>query len=116
MKIRSILAVLFLIFAGNSHAEIRLWVTDGVNNGANFGGREGVDAFCNADDNKPDIPNTITRAFISVDENDEIQDMPDKYGIPEDVPIRRPDVVNTLIASNFDALLNADITPPSKRC
>lgn len=109
MKIKYLSAVLFLAFASSSYAEVRLWVSDDSNDG-NFGGREGVDAFCNADEEKPAIADSTTRAFISVNETDEIRDMPTNYNIPTNEVIFGYDGT-TQIADNFTALLNASVTP-----
>ena len=55
----------------------------------NLGGRAGADALCQASANRP-AGYTNVRAFLSVDVNDEIRDMPGNYGIPTNLPIVGP--------------------------
>jgi|GEM_PF-3721973 len=107
MKIKYLSVVLFLAFASSSYAEVRLWASADDNNG-DFGGRAGLDIHCDTDANKPVIANSTTRAFISVNEADEIRDMPANYDIPTDEIIYRADG-ETQIADNFAALLNAPL-------
>ena len=62
-----------------------------ANNGAgvtgNLGGRTGADMECS--DSKPSaLTCTRIRAYLSVDADDEIRDMPDNYDFSIDIPIR----------------------------
>lgn len=87
-------------------ADVRLWVSDTTTQG-DIGGRTGADGVCDSDTNKPAVASSTTRAFISVDTDDEIRDMPSLYNIPSNEVIFRQDGT-TQIAPNFAALLNAD--------
>ena len=111
MKSKSLLAISLLVVTSNLNAEVRLWASQDRNTG-NFGGRAGLDTHCDTDGNKPtpNIANSTTRAFISVDSNDEIRDMPTNYSIPTDEVIYRADGT-TRVAANFTALLNVGSTP-----
>jgi len=68
------------------------------------GGRAGADAMCiNA--NATGLPNA--HAFISVNVNDEIRDMPGNYTVPTALPVVGP--TGTAIANNWTELLNPAI-------
>ena len=93
-------------------ADVRLWVSDTTTQG-DIGGRTGADGVCDSDTNKPAVASSTTRAFISVDTDDEIRDMPSLYNIPSNEVIFRQDGT-TQIAPNYAALLNTtDPTPLS---
>ena len=61
--------------------------------GGNLGGRTGADAICLSSIDNESISmfnnscNSV-RAFISVDSNDEIRDIPSNYSVPTNVPLR----------------------------
>lgn len=103
---KSFLFITLLLLTAHASAEVRLWLSTDSAQG-NFGGRAGLDTHCDTDPNKPVVVGSTTRAFISVDANDEIRDMPSNYSIPANQVIYRRDGV-TQIAANFTALLNAD--------
>lgn len=74
-----------------------------------IGGRSGADVLCGiAAETTPGVPHhAITRAFISVDADDEIRDMPIRYGVPTDRPITSPG--RTIIADDWADLLDGSI-------
>lgn len=74
----------------------------------NLGGRAGADAKCvaAATSMNLDCPFSV-RAFLSVDANDEIRDMPTRYGVPTNSPIRT--IVGTNIQDNWSALLSGSL-------
>lgn len=106
--IKGLILSLFFIFH-HANAEVRLWLSNTTTDG-NIGGRAGADTFCEADSNNPRVAGSQTRAFLSVDANDEIRDMPENYNLPTDETIFRVDGT-TQIATDFAALLNTDTTP-----
>ena len=73
---------------------------------AELGGRSGADLICQQVSNKP-AGYGAYRAFISVNANDEIRDMPTNYGVPTNVPITSPN--GTTIANNWADLLDGNI-------
>ncbi len=73
---------------------------------AELGGRNGADSICQQVSNKP-AGYGAYRAFISVNANDEIRDMPTNYGVPTNVPITSPN--GTTIANNWADLLDGNI-------
>ncbi len=73
--LRVVIAAGFICGHISADVDTRLWVRDGTTNG-NISGCVGVDAFCDSDVNKPVVPDSATRAYISVTATDEIQDMP----------------------------------------
>jgi hypothetical protein len=70
-----------------------------------MGGRSGVDSTCalTLEQNHPTLDCTEVHALIGVSAADRLQQMSVNYGIPGDIPVRRPD--GTDIASNFAALI-----------
>ena len=74
----------------------------------NLGGRTGADALLDADGNKPVACTTATHAFISVDANDSIANMPTTYCFPDNIKIYAPDGI-TIIADNWAALMDSSI-------
>lgn len=106
---RFLMLVLVLAAAPHVSAEVRLWVSATTTNGDLDGGggaRAGADAICDDDANKPTVASSATRAFISIDATDEIQDMPANYGVSTTEVIQRADGT-TQIASDWAALLNS---------
>ena len=101
-----LLLVILFTFSLPVLADVRLWMSGALTSG-NLSGRAGADTFCDSDANKPTVASSTTRAFISVDADDEIRDMPSLYNIPSNEVIFRQDGT-TQIAPNFAALLNAD--------
>ena len=99
-----------LVASHTVNADTRLWLSNSTTDG-NLAGlgtgtiRANADALCDADTGKPTIANSTTHAFMSIDANDEIRDMPTNYTIPTTEPILRADGT-TQIAANFPALLN----------
>jgi hypothetical protein len=76
-----------------------------------LGGRSGADAICNADKSQfPTLTCTHVRAFLSVNDADEIRDMPGNYGVPTNAPVKRPD--GATIDSSFAALLDGNVLVP----
>jgi len=72
----------------------------------NLGGRAGADAICtSAAGGVPGYSNY--RAFLSVNADDEIRDMPANYEVPTNAPIYAPN--HYLIASNWSDLLDGSI-------
>ena len=70
----------------------------------NLGGRAGADQI--AEVNLPDgLTGKTVRAFISVDANDCIRNMPSNYNFPADIPIVNADATHT-IATNWADLLD----------
>jgi hypothetical protein len=55
-----------------------------------WGGRAGLDAICAAKKITLALPQSQSRAYISVSATDEIVTMPARYGIPTNVPIVSP--------------------------
>lgn len=108
--IKELLLSLFLI-SNHANADVRLWLSNTATDG-NIGGRAGADALCVADTNNPLVVGSETRAFLSVNANDEIRDLPENYNVPRDETIFRVDGT-TQIATDFAALLNAETTPLS---
>jgi len=78
----------------------------GVATGGNLGGRAGADNTCQTSANRP-AGRLNVRAFISVDANDEVRDMPANYGVPTNVPIQS--LRGTGIANDWADLLDASI-------
>ena len=74
----------------------------------NLGGRTGADALLDADGNKPVACTTATHAFISVDANDSIANMPTTYCFPDNIKIYAPDGI-TIIADNWADLMDSSI-------
>lgn len=70
-------------------------------------GREGADNLCKNATNKP-AGFSNYRAFISVDANDEIRDMPANYGVPINTPIKGT-TGGTTIANDWADLLDGTI-------
>jgi hypothetical protein len=70
-----------------------------------MGGRSGVDSTCalTLEQQHPTLDCTEVHALIGVSAADRLQQMSVNYGIPGDIPVRRPD--GTDIASNFAALI-----------
>jgi hypothetical protein len=85
--------------------QLVLYDAGGTFNG-NLGGRAGADALCQASGNRP-AGYTNFRAFLSVDVNDEIRDMPGNYGVPTNVPIQGPN--GTQLSPNWAGLLDGSI-------
>jgi len=81
--------------------------TDNVAYEGNLGGRAGADAICAGIAGKP-AGFLNYRAFISVDTNDEIQDMPTLYSVPTNQPIVGSS--GPTIAADWSDLMTADIT------
>ena len=79
---------------------------DGGAHDGDMGGRTGADAICQASPSRP-AGFANYRAFISIDANDEIRDMPANYGVPTSLPIIGP--TGTLIANNWADLLDGSI-------
>lgn len=105
-----LLSLVFLSY--NAVADVRLWVTNSSTDGdiqqspTYSSGREGADAFCNADGNKPSVTNGQTIAFISTSASDEIRDIPTNYpAFPASQTIYRKDGT-TPIVNNFVALFD----------
>lgn len=72
----------------------------------NLGGRAGADAICtSAAGGVPGYSNY--HAFLSVNADDEIRDMPANYGVPTNAPIYAPN--HYLIANNWSDLLDGSI-------
>jgi len=90
---------------GGATAIVMYRVDDNLRDG-NLGGRAGADALCAASANAP-AGYANYRAFISVDANDEIRDMPGNYGVPTAGAIAGP--TGTLIANNWADLLDGSI-------
>ncbi|RLE25284.1 MAG: hypothetical protein DRJ65_08150 [Acidobacteria bacterium] len=69
-----------------------LYVFDGGTKPEAIGGREGADVMCyQAAQANPDLPDGVmTRALISVNESDEVRDMPTRYGVPTNRKIVGP--------------------------
>lgn len=76
----------------------------GTGHTGNLGGRTGADALCEG--NKP-AGYANWRAFLSVNADDEIRNMPGNYGIPTGIPIKGPN--GAQIASNWADLLDGTI-------
>ena len=72
----------------------------------NLGGRSGADNICRNSPNKPRDRSNV-RAFISVDEYDEIRDMPANYAVPINVQIIGPN--GNLLAENWADLLDGQV-------
>ena len=70
-----------------------------------------MDAFCDADPDKPVVAGSTTRSFVSVDATDEIRDMPANYNIPttETILDRMGSAVGDEIANNFADLLDGTL-------
>lgn len=66
----------------------------------------GADSACQSTANKP-VGYSAYRAFISVNVNDEIQDMPTTYSVPTTIPIKGTNDVT--IADNWADLLDGSI-------
>lgn len=101
--------VFSMLISSTANADIRIWRTT-ANTDGDLSGRAGADAFCDGDTNKPVVAGSTTRAFISIDATDEVQDMPTNYSVPVAEPISRQDG-GLQIAANFPALLDANTTP-----
>lgn len=71
-----------------------------------LGGRSGADSRCSTASNRP-AGYSRYRAFLSVDANDEIRDMPANYGLPTTVPVIS--VNSALLAQNWYDLLDGAI-------
>jgi hypothetical protein len=73
------------------------------------GKRAGLDTLCanRRSSNYPGLPSDNVHAFISVDNNDEIRDMPTKFGLPTYVPIKGP--TDSVIADNWADVLDGSI-------
>lgn len=89
-------------------SDILFFATDNIYLG-NMGGREGVDEICNTE--KPaQADGRQVRAYISVDTDDSVANMPANYDIPTDLPI-----VTTLdieLGVNWADLLDSSIAAP----
>jgi hypothetical protein len=72
----------------------------------NLGGRSGADALCTAEADKPSGYSHF-RAFLSVNDDDEIRDMPANYGVPTNISIYS--LNNTLLANNWADLMDGNI-------
>ncbi|MBF0239807.1 MAG: fibronectin type III domain-containing protein, partial [SAR324 cluster bacterium] len=81
-----------------------VYLFSGGTSAGNLGGRSGADARCVAEKSAtwPNLACSNIRAFLSVDANDEIQDMPTNYGVPTNRPILGP--TGTQIRSNWPQL------------
>jgi hypothetical protein len=102
--------------AANSCKEGVLWVfpSQGQYQG-NMGGRSGVDSTCalTLEQQYPTLDCTETHALIGVGAADRLQQMSVIYGIPTDIPVRRPD--GTDVAPDWDTLIGvggASLTAP----
>jgi large repetitive protein len=89
----------------NDNEEIRIFNTGAVD--GNVGGRAGADALCTTAASGWAVGKTI-RALISIDANDEIQDMPANYMVPTVVPIRNL-AGTTTHADNWADLLDGSL-------
>ncbi len=70
--------------------------------------RASADALCaEMLDELPEQACTNVHALLSVNTNDEIQDMPTNYGVPEDLPIEGPTGVE--VDANFAGLLDGSV-------
>lgn len=69
---------------------------------ADLGGRGGADEKVRTDANRP-AGTRVAHAFLSINDYDEVRDMPQCYWVPRDVPIYGPDGT-TLVADNWDDL------------
>ena len=72
----------------------------------NLGGRSGADMKCTAGKPTTPTPCTNIHAVLSVNEDDEIRDMPMNYALPINAPIKGAGTNNTgkNVASNFTKL------------
>ena len=86
---------------------VYLFKTDAHNGGA--GGRVGADSLCQTKmtDSYSTLGCSSVRAFLSVDDSDEIQDMPTNYSVPTSYVIKSPD--GTQIADDWADLLDGSI-------
>jgi hypothetical protein len=108
------LAALVVLLAGLAAAPVPvapqapliLYEESAGNRNGNLSGRSGADALCLASANRP-AGYINFRAFISVDANDEIRDMPGNYGVPTNVPIQS--LGGTVIANDWADLLDGNI-------
>jgi hypothetical protein len=94
---------------------VRLWVSDATSNG-NLGGRDGANMICATDTNRPSLlANHV--AFLTVDPDDEIVDLPVNYpSLPTDEPILRRDgivQIDMSFAGLLDGMLQAAVDPGS---
>ena len=75
----------------------------------NLGGRVGADNFCEA--NKPDgITCSNPHAFLSVNTQDQLKDMDDKYGYAGKIYWYNPNGQLTLMANQWDAMYGGTMT------
>ena len=87
-----------------------LFITASTYNG-NLGGRSGADDKCNSDANKPSDCSGDAWAFISVDSNDEIRDMPSTKKVDTSLPwYWNYNGTTKLAANNWSDLLDGAIT------
>jgi hypothetical protein len=113
-KLILMLAALVALLAGLAAAPVPvapqapliLYEESAVGRNGNLGGRAGADTLCQASANGP-AGYINPRAFISVDANDEIRDMPGNYGVPTNVPIQS--LTGNVIATNWADLLDNTI-------
>lgn len=89
--------------------ELILYEGDSVNSGS-FGGRSGADNICATSSKRPSGLFASFRAFISVDANDEIRDMPSNYSVPTNLPIKSKS--GATLANNWADLLDGNIPQP----
>ncbi len=88
-------------------APLILYEESAAHHNGKLGGRTGADGLCQASANRP-AGYTSYRAFISVDADDEIRDMPGNYRVPTNVPIQS--LNGTVIANDWADLLDGSIT------
>lgn len=71
----------------------RIYMFNAGTHDGNLKGRAGADSLCETKYNTSfsNLEANNIRAFISVSSNDEIRDMPENYGVPEDVPVESAD-------------------------
>ena len=85
--------------------EMVLYTLSNLHDG-NLGGRSGGDALCAASTNKPSGYDNY-RAFISVNADDEIRDMPSNYGVSTSARIVSKN--GTIVADNWADLMDGSI-------
>jgi hypothetical protein len=85
-----------------------LWLFDGHSSGGALGGRTGVDDLCATAATGDAGPlYAHVHAFLSVNDTDEIRDMPSTYSVPTNLPIRSQ--AGTIVATDWTDLLDGTI-------
>jgi hypothetical protein len=97
--------------------QIVYFLFDTITYRGNLGGRAGADAKCNTDSDKPASCASSAWAFISVNDDDEIRDMPTTKGVNTSYPwyFRDGSATPSLAANNWADLLDGSVinTPQS---